>query len=129
MKSLILKKLLVINILNILKQLLFNKINQIFSLISNVINMLIMNNKLLMNLYYIMLNKYLYRYQIIKKLILVYFINKTKIMIYMLRYVIRMLTINNKKFLLLNQDQNYVYKFQIKNKQKLSINILNHNKL
>lgn len=129
MKSLILKKLLVINILNILKQLLFNKINQIFSLISNVINMLIMNNKLLMNLYYIMLNKYLYRYQIIKKLILVYFINKTKIMIYILRYLIRMLTINNKKFLLLNQDQNYVYKFQIKNKQKLSINILNHNKL
>ena len=91
--------------------------------------MLIMNNKLQMNLCYIMLNKYLYRYQIIKKLILVYFINKTKIMIYILRYLIRILIINNKKFLLLNQDQNYVYKFQIKNKQKLSINILNHNKL
>ena len=91
--------------------------------------MLIMNNKLQMNLCYIMLNKYLYRYQIIKKLILVYFINKTKIMIYILRYLIRILIINNKKFLLLNQDQNYVYKFQIKNKLKLSINILNHNNL
>ena len=79
----------------------------------------------MMNLYYIMHTKYLYKYQIIKKQKLVYFINKTKIMNNILKYLIKILIINNnKKYLLHNQDYNYVYQFQIKNKQKLYNNII-----
>ena len=79
----------------------------------------------MMNLYYIMHIKYLYKYQIIKKQKLVYFINKTKIINNILKYLIKILIINNnKKYLLYNYDYNYVYQFQIKNKQKLYNNII-----